>query len=260
MLFSIVTVNLNNAAGLERTLQSIAVQSYAHPEIIVIDGGSTDGSTDVIKRFENIITKWVNEKDSGIYNAMNKGIVRAAGQYVIFMNSGDTFYSAETLQKVSTDMDNHDIIYGNAWVVDRDRSWLEIFPPRLSLSFMASKFLCHQAIFYKREMLISMGGYNEEYKIFADWDFNVRALFLNGFSHKHLDVTICNFDRTGLSSMSDTIKEEFVEVKSTIMPLAAWQELEEAYFAGRRLYLLKNSRLLKMISLLSAKLRSTIYR
>lgn len=260
MLFSIITVNLNDAAGLEKTLQSVAAQSYTRHESIVIDGGSTDGSIDVIRRFEGTVTCWVSEKDSGIYNAMNKGIAKATGRYVIFMNSGDTFYAPDTLQKVVDSMGNHDIVYGNAWVVDSGNSWLEVFPPKLSLAFMASRFLCHQAIFYRLDVLKALGGYNEEYRIFADWDFNVRAMFIEGYSHSHVDVTVCRFDRMGVSSTSPLIKEELLTVKKALLPAVAWQELEDAYKAQRKLQLLRASRLLRLISRFSVNLKSTLYR
>lgn len=99
MKFSIITINYNNCEGLEKTIQSVIEQSYKGYEYIVIDGGSTDGSIDIIKKYEPSITFWVSEKDSGIYNAMNKGIRHSTGEYLNFMNSGDTFYEPEVLKK-----------------------------------------------------------------------------------------------------------------------------------------------------------------
>ena len=102
MKYSIITVNYNNKEGLRKTIESVVRQTYRDFEFIVIDGGSTDGSTDILKEYDEQINYWVSEKDSGIYNAMNKGIKKSIGDYLIFMNSGDCFYQNDVLETVNS--------------------------------------------------------------------------------------------------------------------------------------------------------------
>lgn len=112
MRFSIITVNYNNCDGLNKTILSVINQNYKDYEFIVIDGGSTDGSVDIIKLHESYITYWISEKDDGIYQAMNKGIRQAKGEYLNFMNSGDTFFDADVLNNVEKELSNYDIVIG----------------------------------------------------------------------------------------------------------------------------------------------------
>ena len=111
--FSIITINLNNSTGLEKTIQSVTTQLFSDFEFIIIDGGSTDNSIDVIKKYESEITSWVSEKDNGIYDAQNKGIAKANGTYCLFLNSGDYLFSKDALKKVFDSNLTEDIVYGN---------------------------------------------------------------------------------------------------------------------------------------------------
>ncbi|WP_289055239.1 glycosyltransferase family 2 protein [Carboxylicivirga marina] len=262
--FSIITVNLNNAEGLRKTIDSVINQSYANCDHIIIDGGSADNSLKVIKEFEPIFKlrqrniNWVSEPDNGIYNAMNKGINIAKGDYLIFMNSGDTFYSKNTLETVSLLIDGSEFVYGNAHVIDHNNSWFEIFPQKLTLGFMACKFLCHQAIFYHRNIFEKIGLYNESIKVHADWYLNTRVLFFENNTSQHINTTICNFDRNGISSNSSDIKKQLNQVKSKLLPLKIWEELALSYSNERKLSLLKQSRLIKLLSILSRNISKTL--
>src|ERR1041384_6364869 len=113
MKLSIITVNYNNRTGLERTIKSVADQTQTDIEYLVIDGGSTDGSIELIKSFGPKITEWISENDTGIYEAMNKGIMRSSGEYLLFLNSGDYLYSNETIEQVQNNLGSEDILYGN---------------------------------------------------------------------------------------------------------------------------------------------------
>src|SRR5690348_5936351 len=113
---SLITINLNDLQGLRKTLDSIFTQTFTDYEYIIIDGGSTDGSLEEIKKSQDKLVYWTSEKDEGIYNAMNKGIVKAKGEYTLFMNSGDYLYSEDTLNKVFENANNEDLIYGDAMV------------------------------------------------------------------------------------------------------------------------------------------------
>ncbi len=118
---SIITVNLNNSAGLRKTIESIVKQTFKDFEYIIIDGGSTDGSAEVIKEFADKITYWVSEPDKGIYNAMNKGILHAKGEYLLFLNSGDWLADDDLLSKVFCEPRTADIIYGHMNFVSGDK-------------------------------------------------------------------------------------------------------------------------------------------
>ena len=110
MKYSIITINYNNADGLRRTIESVVSQTYADYEYLIIDGGSTDGSVNAIKEYEDKISYWVSEKDGGIYNAMNKGVKVAHGEYLIFMNSGDVFYNDRVIERIESSQRTDDII------------------------------------------------------------------------------------------------------------------------------------------------------
>lgn len=159
--FSIITVTWNNATGLRRTLDSVRQQTCHDYELIVIDGASTDGTADVIEANRDIITVAVSEKDSGIYNAMNKGITYATGEYVVFMNAGDCFAAADTLSVVS--QCSSDIILGGAVYGDSQRMPL----PEMTLYDMLSVGINHQSTYYKTELL-KRYRFDESYKVIAD--------------------------------------------------------------------------------------------
>lgn len=159
--YSIIIVTFNNAEGLKRTLESVKTLRYDHKETIVIDGGSKDNSLQVISSYKDIIDTAVSEKDSGIYNAMNKGVKLVTGDYVVFMNAGDVFADEGVLSLVS----NYaaDIILGSDTYDGRRRLMIE----HMSLYDILSIGICHQAVYYRREILQKY-GFDESYKIIAD--------------------------------------------------------------------------------------------
>ena len=122
MKLSIITVNLNNKTGLEKTVKSVCSQTFEEFEFIIIDGGSTDGSLDIIKRYEDNISCWVSEQDKGVYNAMNKGIKMAKGEYLQFLNSGDSLINSDVLNKVFKENKTEDIIFLLTDTIQRVRS------------------------------------------------------------------------------------------------------------------------------------------
>lgn len=130
MFFSIITINYNDKSGLRRTIESVASQTYVDYEYIIIDGGSTDGSVDVIKEFASDIDCWVSEKDRGIYHAMNKGVLQAHGDYCLFLNSGDAFYDKSVLEHIAEKGLKEDIIVGK--LVSFTNDYLLTLPQDLS--------------------------------------------------------------------------------------------------------------------------------
>ena len=135
MKFSIITVNYNNKEGLRNTIESVIHQTYRDFEYIVIDGGSTDGSVDILKKYDQQINYWVSEKDSGIYNAMNKGISKAHGEYLNFMNSGDCFYALDNLERVAKYQYETDFIVGRDYHYSEEKLTKPVLKPRTFIQY-----------------------------------------------------------------------------------------------------------------------------
>ncbi len=201
MRISIITINLNNAEGLRKTIESVIAQTFTDFEYIVIDGRSTDNSVEVIANYELRISnfRWVSEKDNGIYNAMNKGILQAKGEYCLFLNSGDCLCDENVLCNVFKKAFNDDIVSGYVIGI-KDNKSLPKYPPRhWSFRYLYYDNIPHQAEFIKRSLLIKLSGYNERYKILSDYDFNIKALMHNA-SYHFIDEAISYIDLYGISS------------------------------------------------------------
>ncbi|MCF2562583.1 glycosyltransferase [Prevotella brevis] len=199
MLYSIITINFNNCDGLRRTIESVVNQTNADYEYIVIDGGSTDGSVDVIQKYSDRISYWVSEKDDGIYNAMNKGVRHAHGDYCLFLNSGDSFYDKHVLNKNLLSDNKSDIVVGRL-VSDSDGR--ELFSPPsddISMYYFYTSTLPHQASFIKTKLL-KQYPYDESLKIVSDWKFFVETIIFHHCKVGFIDVPIAKFDMTGIST------------------------------------------------------------
>lgn len=176
-VLSVITVVYNNVRDIERTMLSVLNQTYPHIEYIVIDGVSTDGTIDVLKKYEHLV-RVVIEKDKGIYDAMNKGLAMATGDYVLFMNSGDEIYDAATVENVLTTEPGADIYYGETEMFDE--TWKSLgqrrhkAPERLTkASFRYGMSVSHQAIYVRRSIA---EPYELQYKLSADIDWILKAL------------------------------------------------------------------------------------
>jgi len=201
---SIVTVNYNNIAGLEKTIKSVLSQSSANIEFIVIDGGSSDGSAELLKKNTNKLNYWVSEPDHGIYHAMNKGIKIATGDYILFLNSGDSLYKNDVITLALELMtEGLDIYYGDIIYDEIQTQKKRSFPDILNFAFFFEQNISHQASFIKKKLFDSMWTYNEEFKIVSDWEFFTYAICKHGASYKHLNLIITNYDATGISSNLD---------------------------------------------------------
>ena len=172
MKYSIITVNFNNRDGIRKTIESVISQSFHDYEFIVIDGGSTDGSVDVLQEYNDKITYWVSESDGGIYQGMNKGISKARGEYLNFMNSGDCFYSNDVLQKIENYGYTADIITGRDYHYSEEKKQghASIQPTRMSMITFYTSTLDHQSSFIKRE-LFRDSLYREDLRLVSDWVF-----------------------------------------------------------------------------------------
>lgn len=210
---SVITVVYNDAIGLERTIKSIQAQTYPNIEHVIIDGASSDGTLDVIRKEENSIALWRSEPDNGLYDAMNKGLENASGDYVWFMNAGDLIYRNETTDQIFNNKSDYaDIYYGDTMIVDE--SYKEIGlrrlrpPGQLSWkSFKKGMLVCHQSILVKRELA---DKYNERYSHSADFDWVIKALKLTE-NIRNTNLILAAFLDGGHSkqNISPSLKERF---------------------------------------------------
>ena len=203
MKLSIITINYNNLAGLKKTIDSVVSQTIKDYEWIVIDGGSTDGSKELLEQYQSHFAFWCSEPDKGIYNAINKGISHATGDYVQFLNSGDWIYESNTLEKAFTQIDSrYDIYYGDMVQVNDGEKLNPItYPDELGFFFFPYNNICHQATFYRRT-LFENNPYDETFSIVSDWAMNIKLLF-EGCTFKHLNQNIVYYDNRGRSSETD---------------------------------------------------------
>lgn len=241
MKLSIITINLNHAGGLKLTVESVIGQTFRDYEYIVIDGGSTDGSVDVIHSHADNITHWVSEPDSGIYNAMNKGLRAAHGEYVFFLNSGDLLCAPTVLDTVfGGDKYNDDFLYGDIIRPDckaQDRTMRQ--PEELTVARFFRNGICHQSIFYKRELFNTLGPYNENLTIVADWEFNVRVL-LARHSTRHLPFPVAYYESSGVSAtQTDLSAREITAMLSRLLPDAVYRDYLRLLFLERECSRLK---------------------
>lgn len=200
---SIITVNLNNAVGLKRTMESVFCQTFTDYEYIIIDGGSTDNSLELIKKHQNKFAYWVSEKDNGIFNAMNKGIKKVSAEYLLFLNSGDYLHNEFVLDTVFATRLLHDIIYGNVLWKPAVSFHEGIFPDKLSFEYFSSYSLPHQASFIRKELFAIVGLYEEDHAIISDWLFFLLAIYKFNCSYLHMNHTISVCDTTGISLAAD---------------------------------------------------------
>lgn len=175
---SIITVVYNNVKDIERTMLSVLGQSYADIQYIIVDGLSTDGTLEIINKYKDRIAMIVSEKDNGIYDAMNKGLALATGDYVLFMNSGDEIYSPDTVEKVFASSPDADVYYGETEMYDEN--WVSLgrrrhrVPDKLTFrSFRYGMSVSHQAIYIRRSIT---SPYDLQYKLSADIDWILTSL------------------------------------------------------------------------------------
>lgn len=241
MKLSIVTINYNNAEGLRKTLASVAAQTYCDIEHIIIDGGSTDGSVEVIRDYVNQCVMydvlWVSEKDKGIYNAINKGILRATGDYIQILNSGDLLASDDAIERTMEELKKNDypeLLYGNAVdVYEGER--LSKHGPNIeySLKTLYQSTYPHDSTFFKRELFSEerYGLYDENLKIVSDWKWYLIAIGLGNVKPVYVDFDVTLFDITGISSThKDLDKKERRQVLEEVLPPAILEDLDNFAF------------------------------
>ena len=224
MKYTIITINYNNADGLRRTIESVVCQTYSDYEYVIIDGGSTDASVDIIHKYAKHVDYWVSEKDGGIYNAMNKGVKVAHGEYLIFMNSGDVFYNNRVFENIESSQKTDDIIVGRV-LTDDGKEFMHQ-PQQLTMYFLYSSTIPHQGAFIKKQLL-EKHPYDETLKITSDWKFFVDAIIYDNCSVGFVDIVVSKFDVDGVSTTNPekTWNEKF-EVMRTMFPQRVLQDYE----------------------------------
>ena len=211
-MINIITINLNNKEGLKRTIESVINQTYFDKvNFIIIDGGSTDGSVDIIKEYRDKLYYWISEKDDGIYNAMNKGIKVSLDDYCLFLNSGDYLKENNALERVFPYLNgDYDLVYGNEIKLkDRYKNnspYEAKYPDKLDESFFRRTSLPHQSTFIKTELL-KKHKYDEGYKVISDWKF-FRESWKSGCKYIHVPFIISAYYCNGFSSQNLKLMEE----------------------------------------------------
>lgn len=220
MKLSIVTINYNNCSGLQKTMNSIFSQTYRDFEWIVIDGGSTDGSKELIEQNKQFFSYWCSEPDNGVYHAQNKGIEHSHGEFISFMNSGDFYYDNNVLMKSTPYLEGSaDLLYGDWCQVYPSYEKLVHIPVHDLLSILLEQNICHQAMFVRAKILKER-GYDQSMKILADWK-RLTEIILSGSTICSLPFCICKYGMDGISSCcdKDLLNNEYQQVMSVYPPL-----------------------------------------
>ena len=211
MRLSIITINRNNAEGLRKTIESIFAQTNRDFEYIIVDGASFDGSVEIIKEFAQTLENgewrlenfmWSSEPDTGIYNAMNKGLKKAHGEYTLMLNSGDYLVDEYVVERVLSQLDGTDIIQGNVISTCAGKETLNRGYGKSDITFidvMKGHFL-HQASFCRRELFGKYGYFDESYKINGDTVFYAKCLGFGDATFKYVNLNIAYYDMSGISA------------------------------------------------------------
>ncbi|MFR9166876.1 MAG: glycosyltransferase family 2 protein [Dysgonomonas sp.] len=239
MKLSIITINLNNSSGLLKTIESVENQTFRDFEFIVIDGGSKDNSVEHIKKYEDKISYWISEPDKGIYNAMNKGIAKATGEYCYFLNSGDFLIDNSVLERVFQGNTSDSFICGNYLTEENHKlvthNEYKIRDWKFSLYDIFSGFLAHQAFFIKRTMFEKYGYYDERFKIMSDWKLFFLAIGVDNEKVFYKDVNICVYDTQGISSRigGTVIYDEKTAIAKEELSPYLYNKLDRLYYLDR---------------------------
>ncbi len=236
-LLSIVTVNLNDRAGLARTLASIGRQTFTDREVIVVDGGSTDGSVDVVRESAGIVTDWVSEKDGGIYDAQNKGTRRARGTYCLYLNAGDALAADDALERFfAAGPPVEDLLYGDVVFEEEGGRQRTEETPELTWALLMRTTLPHQATAIRRALFDRAGPYDTSFRIVADYAFFLKAFVVIGATARHVPVPLAVQVLGGRSSRPDAfplLRQERALAKEKVLSPALRAHWEE-YLVARR--------------------------
>jgi glycosyltransferase involved in cell wall biosynthesis len=197
--FSIIIPAFNAEKTISKSLDSIIAQTFKEIEVVCVDGGSTDNTLEIIKEYsqKNKFISFISEKDSGIYDAMNKGIRLAKGKWIYFFGSDDSFFNKTVLADIydAAKKFNGSVIYGNVYSTVYGKKYDGEFDKQKILSGN----IAHQAIFYNKKLFAKIGDYNLKYRILADWEYNLRWMNNSRIKRKYVDLTVANYAAGGKS-------------------------------------------------------------
>lgn len=200
-MISVITINKNNCGGLQNTLKSVACQNYPDFELIVIDGDSNDGSKSLLSEYKNTIRIGISEPDKGIYDAMNKGIKHSTGNYLLFLNSGDTLLDPGVLARMAPHLKECDVISANIVIEDKNGQKHRCFSyTDIDLEFFLEKSLYHQSTFISSEAFKKYGLYNSEFKLSGDYELFIRLFFKYNASYCYVNEFVACFKEDGISN------------------------------------------------------------
>ena len=272
MTISIITINYNNKEGLLNTIRSVVSQTYQNIEYIVVDGGSTDGSVEVITQYQKCMSYWVSEKDKGIYHAMNKGIKKATGDYCLFLNSGDCLHSPDALETFVNCLSGEDLLMGRTICVPSGRiGYADVHAPFSLMDFYVGNPVPHQACLIRRTLFIRH-LYDESLRIVSDWKFFLQVLVLEGCTYRLVDNVVTNFLEGGISANRQRCDEERSLVLRELLPeaiLIDYRRFEngtgyverdyDKFFADLRKYNLRIACIIYRFSVMITKLFSYVF-
>ena len=207
-LISIITINYNNKIGLERTFNSVFNQTFDNYEFLVIDGDSNDGSKQLIFNNQDKINYYLSEPDSGIYNAMNKGIKKSNGKYLLFLNSGDELYNHKILEKIYKEVHTEDLIYFNLFQIFKGNEKEIDFPEKLDYFNLIQSTIGHPSTLIKKSLFKKIGLYDESLKLVSDWKFFILAILKYKCSYRKVNISLSKFYMDGLSSNNKNLVRE----------------------------------------------------
>ncbi len=242
-LISIITINFNDLEGLKRTMTSVLEQTWQEFEYIVIDGGSSDGSKEYIESHQEKINYWVSEPDTGIYNGMNKGIKASTGEYLLFLNSGDEFYSSMVLEQNENLIHTQDLIYFDICLIFPQEQKIHHYPNSLSFNTFKNGAIGHPTTFIKNDMFNKIGLYDENLKIVSDWKFFLTAV-VQGCSYKKVNSVLSKFYMDGISSTNLQLVEQ---ERNKIL----WEEFKDSMGVSPSMNILQRLKKLKLSHLIN---------
>ena len=225
IFFSIVIATYNSELTLDVCLNSIFSQNFKNFEIIVIDGGSKDSTLNYLRTINDERIRYITEKDNGVYDAMNKGICMSSGSWLYFMGSDDKFYDNKVLDNIYRFIleTNCQVVYGNVYFSSQKKVYDgEFNKEKLLLKKMN---ICHQAIFYKRSVFSLAGDYNNDFKILADYDFNLRLFLKYNIEFQYTDLIIAFYNDLGLSFTTKDVLFEKYFIEEYIIKQYKFEEI-----------------------------------
>ena len=217
-IVSIITACLNAENTIEQTIQSVVEQTYSNIEYFIIDGGSTDGTLNLIKKYENHIAKWISEPDSGVYDGMNKGIIHSTGNILCFLNSGDLLYDKDVIKNVVDRFLDNNVygVYGNVEVLNDYRKDKLVRGCKVTPNKLLYRHICHQALFVRRFLFYEVGMYSTSFRLASDHEFIIKSIKKYPDKFVYVDEIFAKYRDGGMScKMMDKMKLEELKILSS---------------------------------------------